>query len=254
MDSAVALGWLGSIAIIHGQFTVHDSLARLTANIVARHGSPSDLLARQLRRATVRATVVGDALKARAIADSAFAISPWRSLRPMDRPYLALLEYFASVNDVKHGAEVASEWSRSTPIEYRLRDSLNVLVGRGELALASGSAREALRLFRIANVRDCEVCFYPRLARAFDALNQRDSARVWFERYVDSTDPHIVPADAIELGHTYLRLGELSEARHDARASITWYEKLSALWSTSDAPTLQASVVDMRARVERLRQ
>ena len=114
--------------------------------------------------------LAGDTARARAIADSGLAVASWESLEPMDRPYLAMLLYLASVGDVKRGADVARDWSRSTPTEFKRRDSLNVLVGRGELALASGNAREALRLFRIADVRDCEACFYPRYARAFDAM------------------------------------------------------------------------------------
>ena len=253
MDSAVAFGWLANVAIVHGQFAAYDSLARLASSLVKEYASHGDFLSVQLQRAALRAIVTGDTIVARAIADSAFAIAPWRSLKPMDRPYLALLRYFASVRDTKRGAEIASEWSRTTPMEYRLRDSLNVLVGRAELALVSGKPREALRLFRIANVRDCAACFFPRLARTFDALNQRDSARFWFERYVHSTDPHNSVSDAAELGRTYLRLGEFSEARHDPTAAIGFYERLASLWAVSDSPALQARVVVMRERIARLR-
>src|SRR4029079_18358182 len=121
--------------------------------------------------------------RARAIADSGLAVVPLESVKPMDRPYLEMLLYLASVGDVIRGADVAQEWSRATPTEFKRRDSLNVLVGRGELALAAGNAHDALRLFRIADVRDCQPCFYPRYARAFDAMSERDSARVWFELY-----------------------------------------------------------------------
>ena len=148
---------------------------------------------------------------------------------------------------------MAREWSRLTPAEFKRRDSLDVLVGRGELALASGDAREALRLFRIADVRGCEPCFYARYARAFDALSERDSARVWFDRYARAPFRSHTPGDAVELAHTYLRLGELYEERRDAGTAITWYQRFTALWATSDTPSLQAQVRDVRARVERLR-
>ncbi len=113
-------------------------------------------------------------MRARAIADSALATVPWESLKPMDRPYLTMLLYLASVGDVTRGAELAIEWTRTTPPKFKLRDSLNVLIGRGELALEAGKPHEALRLFRIADVRGCETCFYPRYARALDAMGETD--------------------------------------------------------------------------------
>jgi TPR repeat protein len=119
--------------------------------------------------------------------------------------------------------------------------------------MASGNAREALRLIRLADVRDCQVCFYPRYARAFDAMSEPDSARIWFERYA-AVVTHLEPLDdAAELGHTYLRLGEIYEERRDVRAAVSWYERLATLWAASDTPALQARVRDVRNRVERLR-
>ena len=253
-DSQPGLRWVGDAAICRGQFAVFDSMARLTAMLIQKYGSSGDYLAGQLHRARLRATVAGDTARARAIADSGLAVARWQSLKPMDRPYLAMLSYLASVRDVQRGSELAREWSSVTPKEFKRRDSLNVLVGRGELALAAGNAREALRFFRLADVRDCEPCFFPRYARAFDALSERDSARVWFERYAAASAPWNAPGDAIELAHTYRRLGELYEERRDVRTAVSWYERFAALWATSDTPTLQAQVRDVRDRVDKLRQ
>lgn len=63
-----------------------------------------DYLARQLNRTQLQATVAGDTVRARAIADSGLAIARWAALKPMDRPYMAMLLYLASVRDVKRGA------------------------------------------------------------------------------------------------------------------------------------------------------
>ena len=251
-DSQPALQWVGDAALVRGQFAASDSMERLTANLTRQYGSPGDYLAEQLNRARLRAIVAGDTGRARAIADSGLAVARWDSLKPMDRPYLAMLQYLASVGDVKRGSELAHEWSRITPTEFKRRDSLNVLVGRGELALASGDAREALRLFRLADVRYCRPCFFPRYARAFDALSQRDSARVWFERYVATRSLLHASGDAVELGHVYRRLGELNEKRGDVRAAVMWYERFGTLWARSDMPALQTQVRDVRARVQKL--
>jgi tetratricopeptide (TPR) repeat protein/nitrogen fixation-related uncharacterized protein len=252
-DSAPGLRWVAEAAISRGQFATYDSIFGLTTKLVKKHGSMGDYLAGQLNRARLRATVIGDTVRARAIADSALAVAHWESLKPMDRPYLAMLLFLASVGDVKRGADMAHEWSRVTPTEFKRRDSLLVLVGRGEVMLAAGNAHDALRLFRLADVRDCQPCFNPRYARAFDAMNERDSARVWFERYA-TVVAHLNPLDdATELAHTYRRLGALYEERRDVRAAVEWYERFTTLWATSDTPALQAQVRDVRDRIEKLR-
>jgi len=253
-DSQPGLRWVGDAAICRGQFAAFDSVARPTATLMREYGSPGDYLAGQLYRARLSATVAGDIARARGIADSGLAVGHWQSLKPMDRPYLAMLSYLASIRDVQRGSELALEWSSVTPKEFKRRDSLNVLVGRGELALAAGNAREALRLFRLADVRDCEPCFSPRYARAFDALSERDSARVWFERYATASAPWNAPGDAIELAHTYRRLGEIYEERRDVKTAISWYERFTALWAMSDTPALQTQVRVVRDRIDRLRQ
>jgi tetratricopeptide (TPR) repeat protein len=251
-DSARGFQWVGDAAIARGQFATFDSMTRLMATVVEKHGSSGDYLTGQLYRARLRATLAGDTARARAIADSGFAVAQLESLKPMDRPYVAMLLYLASVGEVQRGADVAREWSRTTPKEFRRRDSLNVLVGRGELALASGNAREALRLFRIADFRDCDVCFYPRYARAFDAIGERDSARVWFKKYATLVAPRHALDDIAELAHVYLRLGELYEERQDVNSAVDWYGRFTTLWATTDTPVLQARVRDVRGRVDRL--
>ena len=251
-DSAPGLQWVGNAAIGRGQFAAFDSMARLTAALVERHGSSGDYLAGQLTRARVRALIAGDSVRARAIADSGLATVPWESLKPMDRPYLAMLLYLASVRDVNRGAELALEWTRTTPPKFKLRDSLNVLVGRGELALVAGKPHEALRLFRIADVRGCETCFYPRYARALDAMGHTDSARVWFERYMRNHTHSNAIEDAFELPHAYRRLGELAEAQGNRPVAVAWYERFVDLWAVSEIPTLQAQVREVSQRIHRL--
>jgi DNA-binding SARP family transcriptional activator/tetratricopeptide (TPR) repeat protein len=252
-DSAPGLQWARAAAIARGQFALFDSMTRLTATLVEKHGSTGDYLAGQLTRARMRVALAGDTIRARAIADSALAVARWESHKPMDRPYVAMLLYLASIRDLRRGAEIAAEWSGTTPKEFKLRDSLTVLVARAELLLAANKPREAVRLFRLADVRGCEQCFYPRYARAFDAMGESDSARVWFERYTGLASFSDAIDDAIELPHTYRRLGGLAEARGNTAAATGWYERFIALWAESDMPSLQAQVRDARERVNTLR-
>jgi tetratricopeptide (TPR) repeat protein len=252
-DTALVMQWMGFGAAARGHIATFDSAVQAGATIARRHGSSGNVLERQLERARLHATIASDTVPARAIADSALAAANWNAMKQMDRPYPALLLYLASVGDVRHGGQVVREWSARTPAEYKLRDSLNVLIGRGELALASGNGREALRLFRLADVRDCEPCFYPRYARAFDALREPDSARVWFERYANALIPTNTIDDVLELPHTYRRLGELYEAKGDVSGAIAWYDRFTTLWASSDSPVPQAAVREVRAHVDELR-
>ena len=38
------------------------------------------------------------------------------------------------------------------------------------------------------------------------------------------------------------------------RTAVSWYERFTALWATSDTPTLQAQVRDVRDRIDKLLQ
>jgi tetratricopeptide (TPR) repeat protein len=246
-DSEPGIQWLADAAIGRGEFELFDKMIRLNAGVIAKDGSLGDYLATELMRARLRATLTGDVARARAIADAALALVPWDSLKPMDRPYLPMLQYLASVGDIPRGDSIARQWSVDTPALYKRRDSLNILVGRGELALASGKAREALQLFKLADVRDCERCFYPRYGRAFDAMNEPDSARIWYEKFARAAVV-LHTADNAELPNAYLRLGELYEQRHDMNAAIAWYDRFAALLATTDAPSLQNKVREAARR------
>jgi tetratricopeptide (TPR) repeat protein len=133
-----------------------------------------------------------------------------------------------------------------------MSDSLDVLAARGDVMVATGDAREGLRLYHLADVRGCIPCFYPQYARAYDQLNRRDSAVVWYEKYVSAQSPDLGGVDGRELAKAYRRLGELYEERSEWKKAIERYQDFVTLWSKAD-PALQPSVRDVKARIERLR-
>ena len=230
-----------------------DTLQRSRSEQLRAVGASGDYLAGELQRAIHHDRLGGDIARGRAIADSALAQVPWASMRPLERPYSFLIQHYAAIGDIARGEEIARDWAQNTPMEFRKRDSLAVLFSRGKLALAAGNAREALRLFQAADRRGCIGCYFPRYARAYDAMGQRDSARVWFERFAESTEPNATINYALELAHAYLRLGEINEDRKANAAAIKWYEAFAALWATSDTPALQDKVREIRTRIDRLR-
>jgi len=107
IDSATAVQLMRNAAMVRGEFARFDSLARLNTTILRSNESSGDRLVEELQRAQLRATIACDTVRARVIADSGLAITRWELLRPMDRPYLVMLLYLASVGDVARGGRGA---------------------------------------------------------------------------------------------------------------------------------------------------
>ena len=124
---------------------------------------------------------------------------------------------------------------------------------RGYAAMAASRPQDAIPLFREA---ERTFAAFPQgaainMARAFDLAGERDSAIVYFERFVD--EPHAyLWDDQSWLAGTYKRLGELHEASGDLPKAATNLEKFIELWKDAD-PELQPRVRDARSRLERVR-
>jgi tetratricopeptide (TPR) repeat protein len=92
----------------------------------------------------------------------------------------------------------------------------------------------------------------PEIARAFDALQERDSAIAYYEQYVSTPNQSRSLTDAFELAAAYRRLGELHEEKGDLRQAIRRYEDFIELWNGADRDR-QAIVTAVRNRVVQLR-
>jgi tetratricopeptide (TPR) repeat protein len=127
-----------------------------------------------------------------------------------------------------------------------------------EIALAEGRPLDAVREFRLSDVRPdgpatgCAICLYLRLGRAYDLAEMPDSAIVMFERYLATPFFARGRPDAWFLAGVLKRLGELYEARGDRARAATYYAKFVELWKDAD-PELQPKVADVRRRLARLR-
>ena len=86
----------------------------------------------------------------------------------------------------------------------------------------------------------------------FDKAGQRDSAIAAFTAYHGTAEGLVsIAFDAAHLAGSYKRLGELYEAKGDARRAVESYDKFVALWKDAD-PELQPIVRDVRGRITRL--
>jgi hypothetical protein len=92
-----------------------------------------------------------------------------------------------------------------------------------------------------------------RLARAFDAAAQSDSAIAMYEQFLALPyyERHMPRVDGIGRAFTHRRLGELYEGRGDAERAARHFGAFTALWRNADAE-LQPKVAEVRRRLQRL--
>lgn len=140
--------------------------------------------------------------------------------------------------------------------DFLPKDSLFRKFVDGEIALAEGNAAEAVRLIRptIGKELFCAVCGMGALARAYDALGQRDSVLAIYTRLLDSRITNgRLNEDALERAQALKRTGELLEERGDARGALARYREFVELWDSADVE-LQPVVREVRDRITRLAQ
>ena len=129
-----------------------------------------------------------------------------------------------------------------------------------EFLLAEGKTAEAIAQFRASmtasdgGASGLTPRAYFGIARSFDKAQQRDSAMVYYERYVG-----IEPAvrwgglnDPVALAATQKRLGELYDAKGERTSAIKHYDAFVTQWKDADAE-LQPTVASVKKRLEELR-
>jgi tetratricopeptide (TPR) repeat protein len=184
--------------------------------------------------------------------DSALRAVRWDTLPALDRNFSLAVKAFIAADDLPTVRRLIDEWRRTTPPEVELQQRDQLTAAQGELALAEGDARTALRLFRLADVGRCESCAATRLARAFDKLGQSDSVIASYERAIAHPVSGELSRESFdEIVRAYRRLGELYEAKGDTKRAIQRYSDFVELWRNAD-PSLQPLVKDVRERIARL--
>jgi tetratricopeptide (TPR) repeat protein len=182
--------------------------------------------------------------------DSVLRKHPLDSLPPASRPYLMLAQFYAQAGDVARAERFVQDYEREVPEVLRTGDSDRFLA-QGMIALAGDRAADALTAFRTYRDREgCTLCYLFEMGRAFDALEQPDSALAMFEAI--ATLPDMGPAGRpATLPLSYHRLGELFEAKGDREKAIEYYGKFADLWKDAD-PDLQPRVEEVRKRIAEL--
>jgi tetratricopeptide (TPR) repeat protein len=196
--------------------------------------------------------LTGDTTEARRRLAAAMQTTPWRSLAPMDRPYIAAVRVYGTIGQPERARELAAEWAREVPDEFQPASARGIANSLGEVELRAGRAREALVLFRRAETPSCPQCFSPEYARTWDALGNADSALHWYTVYLESKSQRQAANDALFLAASFRRAAELHEARGESAKAIERYTGLLDLWRNAD-PSLQPVLLDVQQRISALR-
>ncbi len=179
---------------------------------------------------------------------------PLDSIPPADRPYLDIAEVYARARRPDQARRYLKEYEAAVPEPIRRSVPWRGLT-YGAVAEAEGRPQEAIVAYRqaFAETGGCGVCGLPQLAAVYDQQGQSDSARVLYQRYLETPGAFTFAMDRNQLAPSYKRLGELYEARNDRKRAALYYEKFVDLWKQAD-PELQPGVREVRSRLARLAQ
>ncbi len=197
-----------------------------------------------------RSAMLGEPQQAMRELDATLSAMKWDTLPALDRSYVTVITANALGGRLDIAKRQLADWERTVPAAMRRSVSIDMNTARGEIALAEKRPADALRAFRAADSGRCVVCGMSRMASAHDAMGQADSAIVWYERYVYSTQVAGL-VHVRQLPTAYRRLGELYEAKGDTKRAIQRYGDFIELWENADN-ALQPAVKDARERIARL--
>jgi eukaryotic-like serine/threonine-protein kinase len=245
---------LASIAEARGQLAAAAQHERdFMAESEAR-GLPRDYLVGATRLALIDLRYRDRPADALAEVSAALAKHPLESLPAADRPYLQLATVYAVARKPAEARRYLKDYEAAVPEQVR-RSVSNRGLAYGAVAEAEGRPQDAIPAYReaYASTGFCGVCGLPQMAAAYDRLGQPDSARVVYQRYVDTPAAFAWGVDRSQLAASYKRLGELYEAGNDRKQAVRYYEKFVDLWKDAD-PELQPGVKEVRGRLAKLAQ
>jgi eukaryotic-like serine/threonine-protein kinase len=194
-----------------------------------------------------------DTARAIARAERALRATPMTSVPLIERPYVTLGLLYAISGRPDRARAVMNEMLSAfgTSVPQEIVDASRSFLQYGIL-LAEGRGREAAAVIRSMPADQmCYVCVISFAGYAFDRAGMTDSARVQFERYLETPSMERAGQDARFLAGIYKRLGEFSEERGDKAGALSNYRRFVELWKDAD-PELQPRVKAVRDRVAAL--
>jgi tetratricopeptide (TPR) repeat protein len=166
----------------------------------------------------------------------------------MNRNYLGAAFTYARLGDRATVERLVSEFEAAVPEEYRPDTEDTYLDLEGVLLLGEGRWEESLEKQRQRDFEDCVLCRYIPMAILFDSLGVRDSAIVYYERFVEADSHARLGWDSNVLALSNERLGYLWDEAGDPEKASIYLARFIELWDEADAE-LQPRVDAARARL-----
>lgn len=242
---------LATLATTQGRLAQADGYLQAAGQGSEAENLPERALLYEVGRAGLDLWYRGQPERARRKADAALQRWPLERLNPADRPYLELAVFWAEAGRPDRARTLVAEYDRLVPEGMKRAAATLRHAALGSIALAERRPDAAVSEFRLQDQGDCEVCALGDLGRAYDNAGQADSAIAVYERYTGKPYVYRMFSDAIWLGRTYYRLGELYEERGEPAKAAENYAKLVQLWQDAD-PELRTKVLDAKARLKAL--
>jgi len=242
---------LATLATTQGRLAQADGYLQAAVQGSEAENLPERALLYEVGRAGLDLWYRGQPERARRKADAALQRWPLERLNPADRPYLELAVFWAEAGRPDRARTLVAEYDRLVPEGVKRAAATLRHAALGSIALAERRPDAAVSEFRLQDQGDCEVCALGDLGRAYDNAGRADSAIAVYERYTGKPYVYRMFSDAIWLGRTYYRLGELYEERGEPAKAAENYAKLVQLWQDAD-PELRTKVLDAKARLKAL--
>jgi tetratricopeptide (TPR) repeat protein len=242
---------LGYTAGAQGKMAQAEQLLRSGAALHDARGATDQYLGTMARLAQLDFRYRNRPADAIAIITEALAKHPLSSMEPADRPYSQIAIAYAMAGQPDEAQRLMTEYAHAVPLGFQKNDP-DRFAAAGNIAMARGRYADAITDFQALHAESmCVTCGQFETAQAYAKLAQPDSARAYYERYLNVGGIFRVFSDASYLAATYQRLGELYEAKGDRKHAVDSYEKLIALWKNAD-PEMQPIVKDAQERIARL--
>jgi eukaryotic-like serine/threonine-protein kinase len=237
VHAATAQGRLRDIAPLHAAI---DQLSE-------RAGLTDQLLRMAISRARVEVTLYGDISGALRRVEDALRRWPMDDIEPGDRPWVPLAWFFAAagLHDRADAALAAAVDDAPPGVDRSER-----LDGtRGWLDLERGDGEAALAALRVSTrTGRCTICGLAELGAAYELVGQPDSARIAYQRFLDTPDLNRIYEEALHRPAVLVRLAELHEAVGEYEAARARYAEFLRLWENAD-PELMHRVEAVRRRL-----
>ncbi|MDB4875326.1 MAG: protein kinase [Gemmatimonadetes bacterium] len=223
-------------------------IERTAAVSVLSVGTIADVLFWEAR---LRARFAGDSAYAVALLDSSLKFNPWAG---EDRAFSYSDYIQAAVEahrpDLARG--VLERLRRDDPGAPLFAGGTALPVLEGLVLRSEGKYDEAIASLRRGKLGGTPKLSLALLGQTFDAAGQKDSARVYYERYVNSTALLLAPWINCQFDAPIrVALGKLYEERGEFDKASQVYEQFVNQWRHADAD-LQPQVRAVRARMARL--